>query len=44
MFLSDVNRGKLMYWGGRDWLLTTARTMIAKLLDRIIFYSEDKYV
>jgi len=43
IYISDINRDKLMFYDGNEWILTKSNLMTSKLLDRTIFFSEDKF-
>jgi hypothetical protein len=43
IYISDINRDKLMFYDGSEWILTKSNLMTSKLLDRTIFFSEDKF-
>jgi DNA-directed RNA polymerase subunit RPC12/RpoP len=43
IYISDINREKVMIHNGKDWLLTPSNNITSNLLDKTIHFSENKY-
>jgi hypothetical protein len=43
IYISDINREKIMIHNGTDWLLTPSNNITSNLLDKSIHFSENKY-
>jgi len=43
IYISDINRDKLMLYDGNNWMLTKSSSVTEKLLDKTIIFSEDKF-
>lgn len=43
IYISDINREKVMIHDGKDWLLTPSNNITSNLLDKTIHFSENKY-
>ena len=43
IYISDINREKVMIHNGKDWFLTPSNNITSNLLDKTIHFSENKY-
>ncbi len=43
IYISDINREKIMVYNGKDWLLTPSNNITSNLLEKSINFSENKY-
>jgi len=43
IYISDINREKIMIHNGKDWFLTPSNNITSNLLDKTIHFSENKY-
>jgi len=44
IYISDINREKIMLHNGKEWILSLSDNITSNLLDKSINYSENKYV
>ena len=43
IYISDINREKVMIHNGKNWILTPGDNLTSNLLDKSIYFSENKY-
>ena len=43
IYISDINREKVMIYNGNDWILTPSNNITTNLLERSIDFSENRY-
>lgn len=43
IYISDINREKVMIHNGNEWILSPSQNITSNLLDKTLFYSENKY-
>ena len=43
IYISDINREKVMIHNGKNWILTQGDNLTSNLLDKSIYFSENKY-
>ena len=43
IYISDINREKVMIYNGKNWILTPGYNLTSNLLDKSICFSENKY-